>query len=41
MLRAVGEYDGAGVYIRQLLVALLDLDRINRYLLFYSSPRQF
>jgi glycosyltransferase involved in cell wall biosynthesis len=40
MLRAVGEYDGAGVYIRQLLDALLDLDRTNRYLLLYSSPAQ-
>jgi len=40
MLRAVGEYDGAGVYIRKLMDALLDLDRDNRYVLFYSGPEQ-
>jgi len=40
MLRAIGEYDGAGVYIRRLLDALLDLDRGNRYVLFYSRPDQ-
>src|SRR5678815_5979817 len=37
MLRAVGEYDGAGVYIRKLVDALLDLDRRNEYVLFYAS----
>jgi glycosyltransferase involved in cell wall biosynthesis len=37
MLRAVGEYDGAGVYIRKLMDALLDLDRRNEYVLFYAS----
>jgi len=36
MLRGVGEYDGAGVYIRSLLEALLRLDRSNRYVFFYS-----
>ena len=40
MLRAVGEYDGAGVYIRKLMDALLDLDRRNEYVLFYASPDQ-
>ena len=38
MLRAVGEYDGAGVYIRALLDALLALDTTNRYVFFYDSP---
>ena len=40
MLRAVGEYDGAGVYIRKLMDALLDLDRRNEYVLFYAGPGQ-
>ena len=37
MLRAIGEYDGAGVYMRALLDALLELDRDNEYVLFYST----
>ena len=37
MLRAIGDHDGAGVYIRALLDALLALDRVNEYVLFYSS----
>jgi glycosyltransferase involved in cell wall biosynthesis len=40
MLRGVDEYDGAGVYIRKLLDALLELDRTNQYLLLYSRPEQ-
>jgi glycosyltransferase involved in cell wall biosynthesis len=40
MLRAVGEYDGAGVYIRKLMDALLELDRRNEYVLFYASQDQ-
>jgi len=40
MLRAVGEYDGAGIYIRKLMDALLELDRRNEYVLFYSDPDQ-
>jgi glycosyltransferase involved in cell wall biosynthesis len=40
MLRAVSEYDGAGVYIRKLMDALLELDRENQYLLFYSGSEQ-
>jgi glycosyltransferase involved in cell wall biosynthesis len=40
MLRGVAEYDGAGVYIRKLMDALLDLDRENQYVLFYSGPEQ-
>lgn len=40
MLRAVDEVDGAGVYIRKLITALLDRDRVNRYTLFYRSPAQ-
>ena len=40
MLRGVGEYDGAGVYIRKLLDALFALDRTNEYVLFYSAPEQ-
>ena len=39
MLRAIDEYDGAGVYIRQLLDALLRLDHRNEYVLFYASSR--
>ncbi|HYC33905.1 MAG TPA: hypothetical protein VEB59_16560, partial [Gemmatimonadales bacterium] len=38
MLRAVGEYDGAGVYIRALLDALLAIDDTNQYVFFYDSP---
>jgi glycosyltransferase involved in cell wall biosynthesis len=38
MLRAVGEYDGAGVYIRGLLDALLAIDTANQYVFFYHSP---
>jgi glycosyltransferase involved in cell wall biosynthesis len=37
MLRAIGEYDGAGVYMRALLDALLELDRDNQYVLFYAT----
>lgn len=40
MLRGIDEVDGAGVYIRQLMDALLDLDQFNRYVLFYASRRQ-
>lgn len=40
MLRGIDEYDGAGVYIRQLLDAVLQLDRTNEYVLFYSDARQ-
>jgi glycosyltransferase involved in cell wall biosynthesis len=40
MLRAIDEHDGAGVYIRALLEALLDLDRHNQYVLFYSNAAQ-
>ena len=40
MLRGVAEYDGAGVYIRKLMDALLELDRDNHYVLFYSGPEQ-
>src|SRR3954464_381536 len=40
MLRAVGGYDGAGVYIRKLMDALLELDRRNEYVLFYASQDQ-
>jgi glycosyltransferase involved in cell wall biosynthesis len=38
MLRGIAEHDGAGVYIRRLLDALLDLDDRNEYVLFYSAP---
>ena len=37
MLRGIGEQDGAGVYIRKLLDALLEHDRNNHYVLFYAS----
>ena len=40
MLRGVSEYDGAGVYIRKLMDALLALDQRNHYVLFYSDPEQ-
>jgi len=40
MLRAVDEYDGAGVYIRQLCDALFELDRFNQYVLFYMRNQQ-
>jgi hypothetical protein len=40
MLRGVDEYDGAGVYIRQLCDALFELDRHNQYLLFYMKDQQ-
>jgi glycosyltransferase involved in cell wall biosynthesis len=40
MLRGIDEYDGAGVYIRELLDALLRLDRHNHYVLFYAHERQ-
>jgi len=40
MLRGIDEYDGAGVYIRQLVDAVLRLDRTNRYVLFYADAGQ-
>lgn len=40
MLRAVDEYDGAGVYIRQLCKALFELDRFNQYVLFYRDEKE-
>jgi glycosyltransferase involved in cell wall biosynthesis len=40
MLRGIDEYDGAGVYIRKLLDALLQLDTTNQYVLFYAHARQ-
>ena len=40
MLRGIDEYDGAGVYIRNLVDALLELDATNQYVLFYARPEQ-
>lgn len=40
MLRAVDEYDGAGVYIRQLCQALFEIDRFNQYVVFYMHEKQ-
>ena len=40
MLRAVDEYDGAGVYIRKLCEALFELDRLNHYVAFYMRDEQ-
>jgi glycosyltransferase involved in cell wall biosynthesis len=40
MLRAVDEYDGAGVYIRQLCDALFEMDQFNQYVLFYMHEKQ-
>ena len=37
MMRGIDEYDGAGVYIRKLVDALLELDRVNHYVLFYAN----
>jgi len=40
MLRGIDEYDGAGVYIRQLCNALLEVDQENQYVLFYMNEQQ-
>jgi glycosyltransferase involved in cell wall biosynthesis len=40
MLRAIDDIDGPGVYIRNLVGALLELDRENEYVLFYTSHSQ-
>jgi len=40
MLRGVDEVDGSGVYVRKLCAALLDLDPVNQYTLFYCAPEQ-
>jgi glycosyltransferase involved in cell wall biosynthesis len=40
MLRGIDEYDGAGVYIRQLVDALLALDHANEYVLLYARKAQ-
>jgi glycosyltransferase involved in cell wall biosynthesis len=40
MLRGVAEYDGAGVYIRQLMNALLRIDDRNEYVLLYAHESQ-
>jgi glycosyltransferase involved in cell wall biosynthesis len=40
MLRGVDEYDGAGVYIRQLCDALFQVDSFNQYVVFYMSDQQ-
>jgi glycosyltransferase involved in cell wall biosynthesis len=40
MLRGIEEYDGAGVYIRNLVDALLDIDATNQYVLFFSRDGQ-
>jgi glycosyltransferase involved in cell wall biosynthesis len=40
MLRGIDEYDGAGVYIRQLVDAVLRLDGTNQYVLFYADEAQ-
>jgi glycosyltransferase involved in cell wall biosynthesis len=40
MLRGIDEYDGAGVYIRQLCDALFQVDQVNRYVLFYMRENQ-
>jgi glycosyltransferase involved in cell wall biosynthesis len=39
MLRGIEEYDGAGVYIRKLLDALLRIDATNQYVLFLTSSQ--
>jgi glycosyltransferase involved in cell wall biosynthesis len=40
MLRGVDEYDGAGVYIRQLCDALFEEDSYHEYVLFYMHDHQ-
>jgi glycosyltransferase involved in cell wall biosynthesis len=40
MMRGIDEYDGAGVYIRKLVDALLQLDRVNHYVLLYAKGAQ-
>jgi glycosyltransferase involved in cell wall biosynthesis len=40
MLRGIEEYDGAGVYIRKLVDALLELDADNEYVLFFAGDEQ-
>jgi glycosyltransferase involved in cell wall biosynthesis len=40
MMRGIDEYDGAGVYIRKLVDALLQLDRVNHYVLLYANGAQ-
>lgn len=40
MLRGIDEYDGAGVYMRELLDALLKIDTANHYVLFLSKEGQ-
>jgi glycosyltransferase involved in cell wall biosynthesis len=40
MLRAVDEYDGAGIYIRQLCNALFRIDSFNQYVAFYMNDQQ-
>jgi len=40
MLRGIDEVDGAGVYIRGLCSALLDIDNKNEYFLYYIDDNQ-
>jgi glycosyltransferase involved in cell wall biosynthesis len=40
MMRGIDEYDGAGVYIRKLVDALLQLDRVNHYVLLFANGAQ-
>jgi len=38
MLRSIDEKGGVGVYTRNIVKELLQLDRINEYVLFYANP---
>lgn len=39
MLRALGQKGGVGIYTENLVDRLLEIDRRNNYVLYYSSPR--
>jgi glycosyltransferase involved in cell wall biosynthesis len=38
MLRSIDELGGVGVYTRNIVKELLQLDKINQYILFYANP---
>ena len=38
MLRSLDEYGGIGVYTRNLIQELLNIDPKNQYILFYRTP---
>ena len=38
MLRSIDEKGGVGVYTRNIVEELLQLDKKNEYILFYANP---